>query len=106
MKSGLRQCGVLFAYLITFYINSIMRDVSDMLHGCKLAINKLNIQVYADDLMVFCPTANRLQHSLNRLFDFLAHYELLVNTNTTEVMVFRKYGYSYYRAAPFLVKIN
>jgi len=103
-KRGLRQGGVLSAYLFSFYIDSILRDVSDMPHGCKLGINKLNIQAYADDLVVFCPTANGLQQILNRLSGLLAHHELLVNTSKTKTMVFKKSGNSCYSGAPFFFR--
>ena len=102
-KRGLRPSGVLSAYVFSFYINSIPRDVSDMLHGCKLGIKQLNIQTYADDLVVFYPTANGLQQILNRLSDLLAHHELHVNPNKTRTMVFRKSGSYCYRGARFFI---
>ena len=66
-KRGLRQGAVLSAYLFSFYIYSVLRDVSEKTHGCKLGTSKLNIQAYADDLGVFCPTANGSQQIVNRL---------------------------------------
>ena len=59
-KRSLRQGGVIFAYLFSFYINSIQRVVSDIPQGCNLGTNKLKIQSYADDVVVFCLYANRL----------------------------------------------
>ena len=56
----------LSVYFLRFYIGSVLRNVSDYPHGCKLEIFKLKIQDYADDLRVFIPTANGLQQTLNR----------------------------------------
>ena len=44
LKRGTRQGGLLSAYLFNVYIDSILCTFSDFKTGCKLGLNKINIQ--------------------------------------------------------------
>ena len=82
--------GILSAYLFTFYIDEILKVVSDMPYSCKLGINKINVQAYADDIVVLSPTSTGLQKILQKLHDLLSQHELLINVEKTKVMCFKR----------------
>ena len=54
-RRGVRQGGVTSAYLFCIYIDDILTEISKLPSKCKLGISNLNIQAYADDIVVFCP---------------------------------------------------
>ena len=60
-----------------------------MPEGCRLGINKINVQAYADDIILFSPTAGSLQQLLNRIVILVKQNDLLNNANKTKIMVFR-----------------
>ena len=49
----------------------------------------LNIQVYADAMVIYCPTAIDLRHLLRRLDELLAYHELLLNISKTKIVIFK-----------------
>ena len=65
---GVRQGGVLSAYFFNVYINSILEKISCNENGCRIGITKRNIQAYADDVVIFCPTPGGLQELINIFF--------------------------------------
>ena len=55
---GIRQGGVTSALLFNIYINEILSKMKDLNIGCRMGISKVNIQAYADDLVLLSPTAS------------------------------------------------
>ena len=45
---GVSQGGVLSAFLFSLYLDDILTEISAMPVGCRLGINKINVQAYAD----------------------------------------------------------
>ena len=52
----------------------------------------LCILLYADDIILFGKTPEELQNALEVLEEYCKRWKLTVNTNKTNVMVFRKGG--------------
>ena len=48
---GVRQGGVLSAFLFSLYLDDILTEISAMPVGFRLGINKINVQAYADDII-------------------------------------------------------
>ena len=88
-RRGTRQGGILSAYLLfNIYTDSILSRFSGFNNGCILGINKVNIQAYADDIVLLSPTRLGLQFLIDQIsIDFNAHC-LEVNTKKTVFMVF------------------
>ena len=85
---GTRQGGILSAYLFNIYIDIILSRFSGFNNGCILGIDKVNIQAYADDIVLLSPTRQGLQFLIDQIaIDFNAHC-LEVNTKKTVFMVF------------------
>ena len=60
--------------------------------GCRLGINKINVQAYADDIILFFPTAGGLQQLLDRIVILVEQNDLLINADKAKIMVFRPGG--------------
>ena len=55
-----------------------------------MGIEKFNVQAYADDFLVFCPTASGMRKLLAKMELLLNQYELLLNVDKTKIMIFGK----------------
>ena len=64
----------------SIHSDDILKNVDNQPYGCWSGIRKINIQAYADDIVVFCPTASELRRSI----------KLIVNVTKTKVVIFGK----------------
>ena len=86
---GVRQGGITSTFLFCFHIEEILTDIRNQLYACSFDFTKFNIQAYADDTVVVCPSANGLRSLLNR-FEFLfKEHHLVLNIAKTKYLVFR-----------------
>ena len=87
IKRGVRQGGVLSAFLFCIYVDDILKSLAELGVGCKLGINNMNIQAYADDMVLLSPSPcglRKLSLAVN-----LIEADLILNVRKTVVMVFR-----------------
>ena len=89
IKNGTRQGGVLSGLIFNFYINKILQVISELNAGCSIAMYKVNILGYADDIILICPSANGLQFLMNKLYLMLDSLCLILNTDKSVYMVFK-----------------
>lgn len=88
-KMGLRQGCILSPLMFSLFIN----DLPEVLEGgCSFGTTRVNMLMYADDIVIMSPTAAGLQHMMNRLQKYCETWNLLVNLNKSKVIVFRKGG--------------
>ena len=52
IMQGVRQGGILSAYLFTYYIDDILKRVFSEDIGCRIGVNKFNVLAYADDIVL------------------------------------------------------
>ena len=90
IKSGVRQGGILSAYLFSIYIDEILTKVSKIKIGCTLGLNRVNIQAYADDIVLLAPSASGLQRLLNTVGCLFNESCLNINMEKTVTMIFSK----------------
>ena len=67
-----------------------MSEVNKVNVGCRLGITKVNIQAYADDMVLLSPTVSGLQKLMSRMSDLLECHQLVVNANKTKIVVFNR----------------
>ena len=89
LERGVRQGGILSAFLFCVYLDDIIGSMKKCIYGCKLGINLINCIAYADDVVLMAPTATGLQHLLNHVGDKLIEANLVINVRKTVCMVFR-----------------
>ena len=90
---GVRQGECLSPFLFSMYINDIEDEF--LLHGIdgiEVDAIKLFLLLYADDSTIFSETAEGLQEGLNLLSSYCTKWKLMLNTDKTKIVVFRKGG--------------
>ena len=60
--------------------------------GIEISMLKMFLLLYADDIIIFSESAEGLQTGLDILKDYCDKWKLIVNTNKTKIMIFRKGG--------------
>ena len=58
--------------------------------GIDIGSFKVFIILYADDIVIFGTTAKELQENLYFIKEYCNRCKLVVNTNKTKIMIFRK----------------
>ena len=83
LKRGVRQGGILSAFLFCVYMDDVLETVAKFGVGGKLGISTMNIQAYADDLVLLSPSSSGLQKLLERAGELLAEEGLVLNVRKT-----------------------
>ena len=90
---GLLQGEVLSPILFSLFLNDIeMYLQADANAGITLDQLSIYLLMFADDAVIFSETIEGLQESLNNLKQYCDKWNLSVNIDKTEIMVFRKGG--------------
>ena len=90
---GLSQGECLSSFLFSFYVNDLEETLEHKgFNGIDLGFFKLYILLYADDIVLFAENADELQNGLNILHEYCNRWGLIVNTDKTKVMIFKKGG--------------
>ena len=90
IAKGARQGGVLSALLFNIYVDSILQEMLRQDHGCFLGITKINSQAYADDFVIFCPSAGGLRTLLQKFGIMARQHCLEINSSKTKIIIFHK----------------
>ena len=74
-----------------------MNDLKDFVpvdsYGIDLDVCKIFLLLFADDLIMFAESKIELQRLLNKLHEYCSQWDLKVNIDKTNVIVFRNGGY-------------
>ena len=87
---GVRQGGVTSAYLFNVFIDGILSNISSMNVGCRLGIKRVNVQSYADDIVLISPSVAALQLLLDKISELIDNHDLVINFNKTVAMTFSR----------------
>ena len=89
MDNVTRLWGTVSGLLFIFYINSLLREISNLPQGCVLAGSKMNIICYADDTLFLTSSSTGLQTLLNKPVYRLNELSLKVNTQKPSYILFK-----------------
>ena len=87
---GVRQGGIISAYLFNLYIDDILTSISKTQVVCKLGLSLLSVQAFADDMILMSPTSSGLQRLLNVTSRLLDEKGLVLNVQKTNIVVFNQ----------------
>ena len=78
------------AYLFNIYFNDILSHISNLSPGCRVGINKINIEAYADDMVLLSQSYKSLPFLIDKISELLMIRGLILNSDQTVIMAFRK----------------
>ena len=87
---GVRQGSLLSPYLFIVYMDELSSNLKNIKVGCCIAGKILNHLFYADDIVLFAPSINGLQHLVNISHKYISDRLLTLNKNKTKCMIFSK----------------
>jgi len=90
---GLRQGEVLSPILFSFFVNDLELYLQNEPNsGLLIDDIVLMLLLFADDMAIFAKSPEELQTNINLLHSYCKTWGLIVNTDKTKIMVFRKRG--------------
>ena len=87
---GVRQGGVTSAYLFCLYIDDILMSINELPYGCWSGLQRINVQAYADDIVIFCPSVLGLKRLFYELERQLVSNDFVINFQKTKTMIFSR----------------
>ena len=89
----MRQGECLSPFLFSIYLNDLEEEITlKGSNGIDIAMVKLFLFLYADDIVLFADSADELQSLLEILQNYCQRWKLTVNTSKTKIVVFKKGG--------------
>ena len=92
-RCGIRQGSVLSALLFAVYMDELSDKCLSSNVGCTIGDRKINHILYADDLILVCPSVKSLQNQINICTKYFEEHFLSVNASKTNVMVVKPKSY-------------
>jgi len=90
---GVRQGECLSPFLFSMYLNDLEQEFHmNGLNGIDINCFKMFLLLYADDIIIFANNADELQRGLDLLHEYCNTWKLVVNTDKSKIMIFRKGG--------------
>ena len=89
---GVRQGGVTSAHIFSIYVDHIVNRTAESKHPCMVGVNTVNVKGYADDFVLFAPTAADLKVFIDRIEKLTFDHEPMINVAKTKLVVFKPVG--------------
>ena len=88
LLAGVRQGGILFPFLFTLYVDSVLDLLESSGRGCFVNFECFNSFMYADDLILIRPTSSvtDLQSLLSLCANAFANLDLSININKSHCL--------------------
>ena len=92
-KSGVAQGESISPFLFSMYLNDLEEAfILKGYEGIDIGMIKLCLMLYADDVLLLSESETGLQFGLDVLHDYCERWKLIVNTEKTKILIFRKGG--------------
>ena len=95
-ESYMNTCGVaqgecLSSFLFSIYFNDLEETLElGGFEGIEIDMLKLFVLLYADDIILFAESGDKLQNGLNLLQDYCTKSKLTVNITKSKIMIFKR----------------
>ena len=103
--NGVRQGGVLSPVLFSIYIDDLSVSLSSTTAGCLLGRSLISHFFYADDVVLFAPSAKGLQRLLDVCSDYAFKHDIIFNAQKSQCLVVRSDRLQYCTAVFFLSSV-
>jgi len=86
LTAGVRQGGVLSPYFFAIFVDDIVHQIIDCNVGCYFRNMCVSIFLYADDIILLCPSVNGLQRLLRVCERAIEDIDMNINASKTVCM--------------------
>jgi len=86
LTAGVRQGGVLSPYFFAIFVDDIVHKIIDCNVGCYFRNMCVSIFLYADDIILLCPSVNGLQRLLRVCERAIEDIDMKINASKTVCM--------------------
>ena len=100
-KNGIRQGSVLSPFMFGLYMNDLSYILNASQVGCLVGEQLVNHLMYADDIVLFCPSHFDLQKLINLCGQYGMKHDIIFNVNKTKCMCFRASKYKNFEFPKF-----
>ena len=104
VSNGVRQGGILSPYLFNVYMDDLSSALNKCPAGCFVGTLLVNHLMYADDLVLICPSANGLRMLLKVCEKFGMTHDVKYNSEKSSVMIKRSRDMKGVQFGDFLVR--
>ena len=85
--NGVRQGGILSPFLFGIYIDELSRYLQSINTGCRLGNMIINQFLFADDAVVFAPSAKGLKKLLDACSEFAVTHNVIFNVIKSQCLI-------------------
>ena len=89
VTNGVRQGGILSPYLFNVYMDGLSDNLNNVNYGCIAGNHTINHLMYADDLVLLCPSAVGLKKLLNICECYGDVHDIKFNSKKSAVIICR-----------------
>ncbi|XP_060587764.1 uncharacterized protein LOC132743245 [Ruditapes philippinarum] len=88
--NGVKQGDNLSPTLFSVFVNDLVTEINNLDLGVKIDDTSVSMLLYADDIVLIAKSEADLQIMLNQMHDWCKRWRVLVNTEKSKVVHFRK----------------
>ena len=104
VSNGVRQGGLLSPLLFSLYMDDLSINLNALTTGCIAGGRMINHLMYADDIVVFSPSAVGLEDLLRVCELFGIEHDIIFNYKKCAVMVFKSHSFRHVCFGHFYLK--